>query len=91
MYTVAEIVERSKDAPRAWYGEFGDVHGMWILMHNTLYFRDDATGERTEVDLNEFRAHGIKYGQVDLVETARVLDGDIVYRTSKTLMPTKVA
>ena len=84
MYTVAEIVARCNALPQVWYGQYGDSDGFWVIDHNRLYWREDD-GAQVEVDLNEFRAHGVKLGRVDLADAQRMQDGNRVQRCSRTV------
>jgi hypothetical protein len=73
--------------PIAYYGWLHDTHGLFLQVDGHVSFRDSTTETWQDVDLETLTRFACLNGRVDLLLLADLLDGDRVYRCSRTMQP----
>jgi hypothetical protein len=71
----------------AYYGWLHDTHGIFLQHDGQVSFCDSATATWQEVDLEMLTRFACLLGRVDVADTQALVDGDKVYRCSRTLQP----
>jgi hypothetical protein len=83
MATVPETPTARK--PRAFYGWLHDAHGIFLQAGGEVHFLSSDTHTWQPVDLETLTTWAVLNGRVDLSDMQQLLDGNRVYKCSKTL------
>ena len=74
-----------RKTPIAYYGWLHDQHGIFLQAGGEVSFRTSETQTWQPVDLETLTTWAVLNGRVDLSDMQQLLDGNRVYKCSKTL------